>query len=326
MSRVPKSKRQYVSNYPAGLIAAKLAGAKGAPFPEFIEPSLATAVPRPPSDSRWVHEIKFDGYRLQIHLKAGQATFYTRRGYDWTPRFRSLEEPIWHLPCHQVILDGEIIVPTEHGNSDFGALESDISKGESDRMVFYAFDLLHIDGFDLRGCKLIDRKSILEKLLEKAKPPMLVAEGPSMLRDACRLQLEGIVSKRTDGRYMSGRSTNWSKVICRKRETLVVAGLAYNGNKFDGIYLGRRGAGGISYAGKVENGISAEQQRDLVKRAKPLLTPRQVLTPTIKKAKARWLKPKILVEVEYRALTGTGKVRHPSFKGSGRPVKRMAKN
>lgn len=136
-----------------------------------------------------------------------------------------------------------------------------------------------------------------------------------MLQDACKLKLEGVVSKLAAGTYQSGRSSNWTKVTCRKRETFVVAGIAYKGKKFDGVYLGRKEEGDISCAGKVENGFSAEMQRELERRAKPLPTPRQVLFPSIKKPKAHWLKPKLLAEVEYRAQTGEGKLRHPSFKG-----------
>lgn len=317
---VPKSKRQYVRNYAPGLLAAKLKGAKGAPFPKFIEPSLATLADKPPSGERWVHEIKFDGYRLQIHLKQGEAKFYTRRGYDWTPRFKVLVEPLWHLSTYGCILDGEVIVPDDDGVSDFGALESALAKGGANDLVFYAFDLLYIDGFDIRKCSLLDRKAVLAELMKNAKPPLMYSEhlevdGKDMYRDACKLKLEGVVSKTVTGTYQSGRSNNWSKTTCRKRETFVVAGIAYKGNKFDGIYLGRQEDGSISYAGKVEHGFSVELQRDLEKKAKPLLTPRQVLKPAVKKPKAKWLKPKLLAEVEYRALTGEGKLRHPSFKG-----------
>jgi bifunctional non-homologous end joining protein LigD len=146
-------------------IAAKLKGAKGAPFPQFIEPALATLRDRPPSGDGWVHEIKFDGYRLQVHLREGLAHFYTRRGYDWTPRFESLQEPLWLLPTHGAVFDGEVVVQTPAGLSDFGALEDDLGSGRSDRLVFFAFDLLHLDGWDLRGCALIDRKRVLQTLI-----------------------------------------------------------------------------------------------------------------------------------------------------------------
>jgi bifunctional non-homologous end joining protein LigD len=187
-------------------------------------------------------------------------------------------------------------------------------------MVFYAFDVLYIDGFDIRSCTLLDRKRVLSLLLKNAKPPLMYSEhletdGPQMYRDACQMKLEGVVSKLATGKYQSGRSPNWTKVTCRKRDTFVVAGIAYKGSKFDGLYLGREEEGALTYAGKVENGISTAQQRDIINRAKTLLTPRQALKPPVKKPKAKWLKPRLKVDVEYRALTGEGKLRHPSFKG-----------
>ncbi|KQZ01110.1 hypothetical protein ASD45_09740 [Pseudolabrys sp. Root1462] len=152
--------------------------------------------------------------------------------------------------------------------------------------------LLHIDGFDISKCSLLDRKFVLAELFEGAKPPLMYSEhlevdGKDMYRDACRLKLEGVVSKLVTGTYQSGRSNNWSETTCRNRKAF--AGIAYKGNKFDGIYLGRREDGSISYAGKVEHGFSADLQRDLETKAKTLLMPRQVLKPPIKKPKARWL-------------------------------------
>jgi bifunctional non-homologous end joining protein LigD len=129
------------------------------------------------------------------------------------------------------------------------------------------------------------------------------------------LHLEGIVSKRKDGRYRSGRSNNWAKVTCRKRDTFIVAGIAHKAGRFDGVYLARREKNGLQYAGKVENGFNAASSKDLEKRSAKLISNTQPLTKKIRKPKATWLKPKLLVDVEYRALTGDGKLRHPSFKG-----------
>jgi bifunctional non-homologous end joining protein LigD len=244
-SRVPKSQRQYVTNSEALRIAAKLDGVKGGPFPKFIEPALASLRDRPPSGDAWVHEIKFDGYRLQAHVREGQARFFTRRGHDWTPRFKNLQEPLWYLPTHGAVIDGEVVVLTPKGLSDFGALEEDLGSGRSDRLVFFGFDLLYLDGWDLRGCALIDRKRVLQALIGGLTGAVRYSEhleedGNRIYQNACRLQLEGIVSKRKGSRYASGRMANWTKVTCRKRETFVVAGIAYKGNKFDGVYLPRR--------------------------------------------------------------------------------------
>src|SRR4051794_26681837 len=227
-------------------------------------------------------------------------------------------EPIWNLDAEQIVLDGEVIVPAQDGLSDFGALESDLAKGGSDRLVFYAFDLLHLDGFDLRRCRLLDRKRALAQLIGGATGALrysehLEGDGPSIFRQACDLKLEGVVSKRVDGRYVSGRTSFWTKITCRKRDTFVVAGIAYKAGKFDGVYLGRREDGGLVYAGKVERGFSEDQKREIANLAKRLKS--RSATLKVKKPKALWLKPEVLADVEYRALTGDGKLRHPSFKG-----------
>jgi bifunctional non-homologous end joining protein LigD len=317
---LPKSQCQYVKNSEAVRTASKLKGLKAAPFPKFIAPALATLRDRPPSGDNWVHEIKFDGYRLQAHLRDGQTTFYTRRGYDWTRRFKSLQAAFWQLPADRAVIDGEVVVLTADGLSDFGALEDDLGAGHSDRFRFFAFDLLYLNSWDLRASALIDRKRVLEALVSGGEGRLrysehVEADSKAIYQNACKLQLEGIVSKRKDSRYASGRTTSWTKVTCRTRDTFVVAGIAYNHNKFDGIYLARRNEDGLLYAGKVENGFTPASQRDLEERAKALISRAQPLTKKIKKPKAQWLKPELLVDVEYRALTGEGKVRHPSFKG-----------
>lgn len=315
-----KSRKQYVLQNDAALIAAKLPDAKVAKRPSFIEPCLATLHDKVPSGARWVHEIKFDGYRLQLHKHENDIRAYTRRGYDWTKRFSSLVNAMWKLQALDVVLDGEVIVPTESGHSDFGALERDLGSGRSDRFIFYAFDVLYIGSHDLRRCALSDRKRVLAELLRDEKGPIVISEhlpdgGPKLFQHACKLGLEGIVSKRVDSPYRSGRSPVWSKVTCRMRETLVVAGIAYKGKKFDGVYLGRKKGRQLVYAGKVEHGFSATTQRALEERAAGLVSLTQPLKPKIKKPKARWLKPELLADVEYRALTGDGKLRHPSYKG-----------
>src|SRR5829696_8273670 len=144
--RLPPSKRQYVRTFPASLLAKQVPGAKPAPFPTFIEPSLATLVSKPKRGDAWVHEIKFDGYRLQLHVREGQIRLFTRRGHDWSERFKPVAAAAWHLKAYHAVIDGEVIVPTAEGLSDFHALESDLAAGRSDRFAYWAFDLLHLDG------------------------------------------------------------------------------------------------------------------------------------------------------------------------------------
>jgi bifunctional non-homologous end joining protein LigD len=315
-----RSQRQYVAQNDAGRIAAALEGARGERMPRFIAPSLATLRDQVPSGNQWLHEIKFDGYRLQLRKRENDIRFYTRRGYDWTQSFSSLIQSAWYLPATHLILDGEVIVPAKSGHSDFSSLAEDLGAGRSDRFVYFVFDILHINGISLRDCALVDRKSVLIELLRRQSGQIRFSEhlqggGESLFKRACHLELEGLVSKRKDAKYRSGRTADWSKQTCRQRETFVVAGIAFNRGKFDGLYLSRRENGELLYAGKVENGFDKTAEREIRERAERLKTSTQPLSKKIKKPKATWLKPKLLVDVEYRALTGTGKLRHPSFRG-----------
>jgi len=287
-------------------------------YPGFIEPCLATLIDRPPRTSGWLHEIKFDGYRTQLHLHGARPKAFTRRGNDWSKRFDHLLSELVMLPTRECIVDGEAVVQDEQGLTDFGVLQDDLAKGGSDRIVYFAFDLLYLDGFDLRRTPLVERKRLLTDLVGPKRRRLHLSQheegsAAAMFKRACEIGIEGIVSKRADAAYVSGRTNSWTKVTCRKRDTFVVAGLAYNKRKFEGIYLAR--PEDMSYAGKVEHGFTPEAQRDLEKRAKGLATRTSALSTKVSKPKARWLKPEILVNVEYRALTGEGKLRHPSFKG-----------
>ena len=222
------------------------------------------------------------------------------------------------LPTRECIIDGEADVQDEQGLTDFGALQDDLANGGSDRIVYFAFDLLYLDGYDLRRRPLLERKRLLAELVGDRHRRLHLsrheeASGAAMFKRACQIGIEGIVSKRADATYVSGRSNAWAKVTCRKRETFVVAGLAYNKRKFEGIYLARRDD--MSYAGKVEHGFTLQSQRVFVWCVRGLATRSAAFSTKVSKPKAHWLKPELLVDVEYRALTGEGKLRHPSFKG-----------
>jgi bifunctional non-homologous end joining protein LigD len=328
--RVSKSKKQYVQsvNTRAMDLVRDLQGAKGAPMPEYIEPLLAKLWDHPPSSDDWVHEIKYDGYRLQLHKNEINVSCYTRRGYDWRDRFPDIAKAAWHLNAHAAILDGEAVVVTEKGDSDFSALESYVSSKQADRdqhhVVFYAFDLLYLDGFDLRDAPLIGRKEALRALLDdldKGSPirysEHLQAAGPSVLKQACDMELEGVVSKRKSAKYHSGRNEAWVKVTCRHRETFVIAGLAFKGRKFDGVYLGGEEKGKLAYAGKVEHGFNEQQVADLKQRAEKLTIKKPGIDLPNARAcpKAHWIKPVLLGDVEFRRKTKSGLLRHPSYKG-----------
>jgi bifunctional non-homologous end joining protein LigD len=287
-----------------------------APHPGFIPPALATKVERVPSGERWIHEIKFDGYRVQLHMANDDIKIFTRRGNDWTKRFRKVATDAYLINARSAIIDGEIVVPAADGTTDFSVLQNEL-KGKSDKIVMVAFDLLYWNGQDLRKVPLIERKAALKKLIAKTAiqfSESFELDGGEMFKHACKTGLEGVVSKVRDSRYQSDRNTDWVKVTCRQRETLPIAGFALDGSKWDGLYVGREKAGQLIYAGKVDHGFTPEAEKDLRARLKPLIRKTQ---PYSKKIAHRgiWVQPSLLAEVEYRAKSAEGKLRHPFFKG-----------
>jgi bifunctional non-homologous end joining protein LigD len=322
-SAVPRSKRQYVHglNSPALRLARSLKGVKRGRFPGFIAPALATLASRAPAGRQWLHEVKFDGYRFQCHIHNG-IRFLTRRGHDWSRRLPNLIAALAPFDAHAVILDGEVTVQTAAGRPDFHALEKALKTPHgSDRLVYYVFDLLYLDGLDLRHAALVERKRVLQLLLANVGRAVrvsehLVGDGPAIWRRACAIELEGIVSKRDDSRYRSGRTEAWIKSTCRHRDTFAVVGWAEKNKKFDGIYLGRAQDGELVYAGKLERGISSDDKRTLLTRLTPLrVRARPMRAARRKFPKARWVKPRVLVDAEFRGKTADGLLRHPSFKG-----------
>jgi bifunctional non-homologous end joining protein LigD len=287
-----------------------------APYPGFIQPALATKTERVPRGERWVHEIKFDGYRVQFHIINDDIKVFTRRGNDWTKRFRKIANDAYLINVASAIIDGEVVVPGEDGTTDFSVLQNEL-KGNSDKLVMVAFDLLYLNGQDLRKLPLVERKAALQKLIAKTAiqySDSFELEGQELFRHACKIGLEGIVSKVRDSTYPADRSRNWLKVTCAQRETLRIAGFALEGNKWDGIYIGREKAGKLIYAGKVDHGFTPQSEKELRSKLKPLVRKTQ---PYAKKIAHRgiWVEPSLLAEIEYRAKSAEGKVRHPFYKG-----------
>jgi bifunctional non-homologous end joining protein LigD len=231
-----------------------------APFPGFIAPALASKVDKVPSGDRWLHEIKFDGYRVQLRIANDDIKVFTRRGNDWTKRFRKIAGDAYLINAGSAIIDGEVVVPAADGTTDFSVLQNEL-KGKSTRIVLVAFDLLYLNGRDLRKLPLVERKAVLKKLIEKT--PIQFSEsfeldGQEMLKHACRVGLQGVVSKVRESRYPSDRTNDWVKVTCAQRETLPIAGFALDGNKWDGIYVGREKGGRLIYA---ERSITASRRK-----------------------------------------------------------------
>jgi bifunctional non-homologous end joining protein LigD len=228
-----------------------------APYPGFIEPALATSIDKVPSGERWIHEIKFDGYRVQVHLANNGVKVFTRRGNDWTKRFKKLADDAWHINAGSAIIDGEVVAPSADGTTDFSVLQNEL-KGKSTKIVMVAFDLLYLNGYDLRKLPLIERKALLKKNTDGTDiqfSESFEVDGREMFKHACKTGLEGVVSKVRDSRYPTGRSNDWVKKTCVQRETLAIAGYVLDGSKFNGLYLGRRKGNDLIYAGKVDHGF-----------------------------------------------------------------------
>src|SRR5436189_5137412 len=203
-----------------------------APYPAFIEPALATSVEKVPSGDRWLHEIKFDGYRVQLHIANDDIKIFTRRGLDWTKRFKKIVADAYLINAGSAIIDGEVVVPAEDGTTDFSVLQNEL-KGKSTKIVMVAFDLLYLNGYDLQKLPLVERKAHLKKLIAKTDiqfSESFETDGTEMYRHACSVGLEGVVSKVRDSRYISGRTNDWVKKTCAQRETLTIAGFALDGN------------------------------------------------------------------------------------------------
>lgn len=302
-------------------------GAKKAGYPGFIEPTLATLRSGPPSGTNWLHEIKFDGYRLQAHIRSGKVRLLTRSGLDWTAKFgKPLIEALAQRPIQDAIIDGEVIVEGAGNASDFSALQDALSAGRADRMVLYAFDLLYLDGYDFRAVPLIERKKALQALITSAPTVLRYSEhfeedGELVLRHACRLSLEGVVSKLRDGTYHSGRGKDWIKSKCSERQEFVVAGYVPSTTSRDAIgslILGYFDEGKLAYAGRVGTGYSNKVAAELFDRLEPMRIDKSPFARKLtseETRQARFVRPELIAEVEFRSWTSDGVVRHAAFRG-----------
>jgi bifunctional non-homologous end joining protein LigD len=302
-------------------LARKLRGAKASPAPGFIPPQLATLRDAAPAGDRWLFEIKHDGYRAQLHLREGRATIYTRRGHDWTRRFASIAADGTQLAANEPVLDGEIVVPGEHGVSNFSAVQADLAARRIDRFRFYAFDLLHLDGLDLRAVALEDRKQVLAALIDASDVTRILysehldADGSRIFGQACAMKLEGIVAKLRDAPYRSGRTESWLKIKCAKRETFPIVGFVPGVGGIAALRLGRREGDQLLYVGKAGTGFTAKVARELRHRLDRMKLARSPLTAPVRKKDTTWVRPELLAEIEYRDITDDGKLPHASFKG-----------
>ena len=299
---------------------------------EFIEPELATLVDAMPAGVSWVHEVKFDGYRTMALIEGGRVRMLTRTGLDWTPKFKDLAEDLAALGVKTAILDGEIVALDDKGVSSFKTLQDELSHGRSQNLQYYVFDLLSLDGEDLRDLPLLERKRRLKALLDKGEAGNRVLYSEhftyesDVLEHVCSLAYEGIICKRADARYSSGRNRNWLKVKCHKRQEFVIGGFTEpkgggpKPSKDKGIgalLLGYYAEEQLVYAGKVGTGFDTDTALEI----RALLDKRGVKTmafdavPADGRRGALWVKPDLVCEVEFTEWTPDGRLRHPSFQG-----------
>ncbi|MEY9639175.1 bifunctional non-homologous end joining protein LigD [Bradyrhizobium japonicum] len=293
-------------------------------MPGFIKPQLAILKDKAPSGAQWIHEIKFDGYRAQVHVDKGTARIFTRNGHDWTRRFSAIAGSF--KLRSQTIFDGEVVVIHE-GRTNFSELQADLAKGRQDRMLFYAFDILFHNGEDLRGKSQLNRKERLKELIDMLGPPILYSEhhegdGQELFEAASRLNYEGIVSKRIDAPYRSDRGEAWLKVKAVQREQFPVVGFIKDPTGVAALYLGKQEGKELRYLGKVGTGWSRTKSADIRKALDTVVSPKQKLTKPIKKPKATWVEPKFFADVEYRDITSDGLLRASSFKGLSKGTRR----
>jgi bifunctional non-homologous end joining protein LigD len=294
----------------------------------FLRPQLATLVDSVPRERGWLHEIKFDGYRILSRISNGRVSLLTREAKDWTARFKPVADAVAALPVTDAILDGEVVALRPDGTTDFQALQNSLRRGGGD-LTYFVFDLLYLNGKDLTALPLLARKEALAKVIEpqnRAGPLRYsdhwIDNGDALFEQACRMGLEGVVSKRIDRPYRPGRSSDWVKTKCLKGQEFVIGGFtdpAGSRTGFGALLLGYYDdAGQLNYAGRVGTGFNSRTLAELRSRLGTLSTRSTPFANPPTGADARgvhWVKPELVCEVVFTGWTEDGLLRHPSFKG-----------
>jgi bifunctional non-homologous end joining protein LigD len=301
---------------------------KGPPakMPAFVPPQLATLVDATPDGDDWIHEIKYDGFRTEAAIADGKVKLYTRKGLDWTAKFPRIAEAFAALPSRSALIDGEVAVADEKGRTDFGALQEAIGTSAKG-MAYYAFDLLHLDGKDLRSRPLLERKEKLEAVLSglpKDGPIVysdhVVGHGDGVFKNACKLDLEGVISKQANAHYRSERTKSWLKIKCGMGQEFVVIGWRPSDVKnrpFSSILLALRDGDALIYRGRVGSGFGEAE----IERLWPEMKKREIAEPPVDdipreiRRDAHYIEPELIAEIAFRGWTRDGVVRQGSYKG-----------
>jgi bifunctional non-homologous end joining protein LigD len=280
-----------------------------------MEPAL---VDQPPEGDGWIHEIKYDGFRTQLIIQNGGASAFTRRGHNWTDRYRLIVDEAAKLPVESAILDGEMVVLDEQGRSDFPAF-ADTMRNRPGELVFVAFDLLHLDGRDLRQLGTLERRHTLQSRLEDADPAgrirfstHIIGQGQAVFEAADRMGLEGIVSKRATAKYRSGPARNWQKTKSLADEQFVVIGTEYADRGPAFALLAREDKEGLHYAGSAFVTLGGEERETFWNEVERLRRKRPALSMP-KRPKTTWIEPQLRVQARY--LKGSDKLRHARLTG-----------
>ncbi|HEX7038438.1 MAG TPA: DNA ligase D [Pseudomonadales bacterium] len=308
--------------------AAAMPGARRGRLPARPRPQLATLVDRPPSGAGWIHEIKFDGYRIMAVIDRGEVRLVSRNGKDWTERFPEIARELAKLPADAAVLDGEIVALQADGTSSFRGLQEALSDKRTGELVYQVFDLVHLDGTDLTGVELTRRKAALAELSERAgfvgsarirHTEHIDGAGAEFYDQACRLGLEGIVCKRADARYRGERNRQWLKVKCSRHAELLIGGFTDpSGSRtgFGALLLGAWDEDGrLQYAGKVGTGFDQRQLAALARELKRREIDRSPFVACPERGGVHWVQPELVAEVEFTEQTRDGYLRHPAFRG-----------
>jgi len=306
---------------PAGSVWQSKRNKTLAALPDFVEPQLTTAVEKPPAGEGWAHEIKFDGYRMQLRTVGGKARLLTRKGLDWSGKFPEIVAAGAKLD--DGIIDGEVVALDHTGAPDFAALQAAISEGRTKNLIFFVFDQMFAGAEDLRSLPLSERKTRLKTNVEKAPANIryvdhFVTAGDAVLESACRMDLEGVVSKRLNAPYESGRGGDWVKSKCRQGHEVVIGGWTTTGDAFRSLIAGVNRDGRLTHVGRIGTGFGRDVVAKILPKLKALETdenPFKGRGAPKKAAGVHWVKPKLVAEIQYAGFTADGSIRQASFKG-----------